>query len=99
MSVIADHQGYGFLALAEFDFDHRGGMTIELSVLDLFERLPGFPDGADAIVNITTHAAAVPTKSPDFFLATSVKSDDAGLGDGMYCSAASWCPTVLLRDD
>jgi putative ABC transport system permease protein len=42
---------------------------IELTVRGLFERLPGFPDGADAVMNIADHEASVPGKNPDFYLA------------------------------
>ncbi len=52
---------------------------VDLRVAGLFERLPGFPDGADALMSIHTHTEAVPSKPPDFFLAAAVGSDDAGL--------------------
>ncbi len=41
----------------------------QLKIVGLFERLPGFPSGADAIMSIGRHTELVPTKNPDFFLA------------------------------
>ncbi len=54
-------------------------VEVDLHITGLFERLPGFPDGADALMSIHGHTAAVPTKPPDFFLAAAASSDDAGL--------------------
>jgi putative ABC transport system permease protein len=53
--------------------------SVDLRVAGLFERLPGFPDGADALMSIHKHTEAVPSKAPDFFLAVANGSDDAGL--------------------
>ncbi|GAA1815067.1 ABC transporter permease [Agromyces neolithicus] len=50
----------------------------ELTLVGLYERLPGFPDGAEAIMSIGHHTEMVPTKDPDFFLAAT-GSDDAAL--------------------
>ncbi len=44
-------------------------VEIELHIAGLFERFPGFPDGADAVMAIGEHTAEVPAKRPDFFLA------------------------------
>ena len=52
---------------------------VDLHITGLFERLPGFPDGADALMSIDRHIAAVPTKAPDFFLAAAATNDAAGL--------------------
>lgn len=41
-----------------------------LRIVGLFERLPGFPEGADAVMSIDSHTVTVPTKQPDFFLAS-----------------------------
>jgi putative ABC transport system permease protein len=41
----------------------------EMRVVGLFERLPAFPDGADAMVNILHLQRLVPSTAPDFFLA------------------------------
>ena len=54
-------------------------VDVEFHVVALFERLPGFPDGADAVISIDAFAAGVPSKAPDFFLASAAANDDAGL--------------------
>lgn len=58
---------------------------IDLTVGGLFDRLPGFPDGADAVMSIDTHTATVPTKAPDFFLASTADGSpgtlDAAVAD------------------
>ena len=54
-------------------------VEVPLHITALFERLPGFPEGADAVMTLARHTAAVPTKHPDFFLAVTAPSDDAGL--------------------
>jgi putative ABC transport system permease protein len=54
-------------------------VEVELTIAGLYERLPGFPDGADAVIDIGLHVAAVPDKPPDFFLAATTRSDDATL--------------------
>jgi putative ABC transport system permease protein len=54
-------------------------VEVTLHIVALFERLPGFPDGADAVMSIDTHTAHVPTKAPDFFLAAAATHDDSGL--------------------
>jgi ABC-type antimicrobial peptide transport system permease subunit len=40
-----------------------------LHVAGLFERMPAFPDGADAMLNIAEKQKVVPSTVPDFFLA------------------------------
>lgn len=54
-------------------------VEVELTVVGLFEKLPGFPDGADALMNIATYEAAVPTSSVAFFLAQTTDKSDASL--------------------
>lgn len=54
-------------------------IDVELHITGLYERLPGFPEGADAVMAIARASADVPTKQPDFFLAATTGSDDAGL--------------------
>ncbi|MFN0156323.1 MAG: FtsX-like permease family protein [Gaiella sp.] len=44
-------------------------VEVDLTIIALYERLPGFPDGADAVIGIDAHIAGVPAKTPDFFLA------------------------------
>jgi hypothetical protein len=50
-----------------------------LHLAAVYERLPGFPDGADALMNISQHEATVPTTAPSFFLANTVTRSDADL--------------------
>lgn len=53
-------------------------VEIKMKMVGSFERLPGFPDGADALINIEHHEAAVASTAPAFFLAqTSDRSDAA----------------------
>ncbi len=54
-------------------------VEVPLHITGLFERLPGFPDGADAVMAISAHTAAVPSKNPDFFLAATERADTTGL--------------------
>ena len=49
----------------------------DMTLIGVFERLPGFPDGAEAVMNIGRHIDVVPTKHPDFFLATTGSGDAA----------------------
>ena len=51
----------------------------ELELVGLYERLPGFPDGADALMNIAHHEATLPSTTPDFFLAQTSDGSDATL--------------------
>ena len=64
-------------------------VEIRMRVAGLYRRLSGFPDGADALMSVAVHTAAVPSKTPDFFLAATTGSGDgalraavAGLGRG-----------------
>lgn len=54
-------------------------VEVELHITGIYERLPGFPDGTDAVMSIGEHTASVPTKLPDFFLASAAGSDDVAL--------------------
>ena len=54
-------------------------VLVPMHVTGLFQRLPGFPEGADALMSIAEHTAKVPSKAPDFFLAATRSRDDAGL--------------------
>ena len=53
-------------------------IEIEMEIVGLFERLPGFPEGADALMNIRTHEAMVGTP-PAFFLGQTSDPSDAAL--------------------
>ncbi len=57
----------------------RDQTDVEFHVSGIFERMPGFPDGADALISIAQHTANIPTKAPDFFLATTTSGNDGGL--------------------
>jgi putative ABC transport system permease protein len=46
-------------------------VNVVLHIAALYERLPGFPDGVDAVMSIDRHVREVPSKVPDFFLAQS----------------------------
>jgi putative ABC transport system permease protein len=59
-------------------------IEVPLRIDGLFERLPGFPDGADALMAISGHFAAVPGKNPDFFLARPTDPSDAGLHRALH---------------
>lgn len=54
-------------------------VEVELHVVNVYERLPGFPEGVDAVMSIDTHTASVPSKTPDLFLAATTDSDAASL--------------------
>lgn len=52
---------------------------VALHITGLYERLPGFPEGADAVMNISTYVDTIPSKHPDFFLASTPSTEDASL--------------------
>jgi len=54
-------------------------VEIKMILVGLFERLPGFPDGADAVITIARHEAMVPSVAPAFFLAQTTNRSDATL--------------------
>ncbi len=54
-------------------------VEIDLEIAGLYERLPGFPDGADAVIDIALHTASVPAQAPDFFLASTISADERSL--------------------
>ena len=43
-------------------------IEVQAQVVGLFDRLPGFPEGADALMNIAQSMAMVPTSKPAFVL-------------------------------
>lgn len=53
--------------------------TATLRVLGLFDRLPGFTQGADLVVNLGYYEKATGLNAADFFLARSAEPDHAGL--------------------
>ncbi len=59
-------------------------VEVTLHITGLFTRLPGCPDGVQALMSIERHTAHAPAKLPDYFLAaTSAAADDAGLQDAL----------------
>lgn len=53
-------------------------LEVEMQLVGMFERLPGFPDGADALINIERYEATIASKTPAFFLVqTNDRSDSA----------------------
>lgn len=54
-------------------------VEIPMQVVGLFDRLPAFPDGADALMSLPEFERRVPAKEPDFFLARTSDSSDATL--------------------
>lgn len=53
-------------------------VEIEMVMVRSFERLPGFPDGVDALMNVARYETTVASTAPAFFLAqTSDRSNDA----------------------
>jgi putative ABC transport system permease protein len=61
-------------------------IEIEYRVAGLFTRLPGAPEGAHALVALDRHLATVPTKRPDYFLAS---TDDGAVLESVRKSLAS----------
>ena len=60
----------------------------EMKVLGLFERLPGFPDGVDVLVNIKRQMQLIPSTNATFFLADVNDPSDATL-DGAVAELRS----------
>jgi len=58
-------------------------VEVDLHIAGLFDRLPGFPDGADAMMSIHQYITHVPSKTPDFFLASTIETTDSGLARGL----------------
>jgi putative ABC transport system permease protein len=51
----------------------------KLKVLGLFQRLPGFPEGVDLVVNIQRQMELIPSTNATFFLAQTTDPSDATL--------------------
>ena len=73
--------------------------AVDLTITGLFDRLPGFPDGADAVINIDLHTRTVPTKAPDFFLASHNGASDAVLRQAVAELAAGPAATDTIQID
>ncbi|MGI8475255.1 MAG: FtsX-like permease family protein [Thermomicrobiales bacterium] len=52
---------------------------VEMKMAGTFERLPGFPEGADALMNIELHKETIASTTPAFFLAQTTDRSDAAL--------------------
>lgn len=57
--------------------------TSNMRVVGFFERLPAFPDGADAMVNLAHQQQVVPSTTPDFFLARTTDRQSSTLADAL----------------
>lgn len=51
----------------------------KLQLVGLYDRLPGFPDGVQAVMNLSRHEAVLPATTPDFFLAQTTDGSDRTL--------------------
>ena len=51
----------------------------ELTVIGLFQRLPGFPEGVDVLVNMQRQMQLIPSTNTTFFLAQTTDPSDATL--------------------
>ena len=56
-------------------------VEIEMTVMGLFERLPGFPEGADALMNIGRYEGMVASTRPAFFFVQTTDRSDEALAD------------------
>ena len=74
----------------------RAQTEIELEIIGLFDRLPGFPEGADALMNLPTFSASEPTTDPAFFLAKTADQTDATLGQVLTALHSSTGGTVQI---
>ena len=71
----------------------------EMHVVGLFERLPGFPDGVDALINIAQYQAVIPTTTPNFFLARTNDPSNSALGAAVAAIRAGPGQTGSLQVD
>jgi putative ABC transport system permease protein len=51
----------------------------EMTVIGLFERLPGFPEGADVLASLQRQVRLIPSTNASFFLARTIAPDAATL--------------------
>ncbi len=51
-------------------------VEVEVAVVGFFKNIPGFPDGANALMNITRHETLAPSVPVTFFLAHTRESSD-----------------------
>ena len=69
---------------------------IDMQIIGLFDRLPGFPEGADALINLSRYSEAEPTTDPAFFLARAVDQSEATLGQVLTALHSSTGGTVQI---
>ena len=55
----------------------------EMKVIGLFERVPGFPEGVDLLVNIERQLQLIPSTNATFFLAQTTDPSDATLNQAV----------------
>ena len=55
-------------------------VEVPLEIIGLFDRLPGFPEGADALMNLQQYETIIAATVPAFFLVQSSDPTDAVLG-------------------
>ena len=58
-------------------------VMVGMEVIGLFERLPGFPDGAQALMNLDLYEQMVPSARPAFFLAETEESSTTALAEAV----------------
>ena len=54
-------------------------VEVPFEIVGLFDRLPGFPEGADALMNLQQHEAIIAATVPAFFLVQADDPTDGGL--------------------
>ena len=69
---------------------------VDLQIIGLFDRLPGFPEGADALMNLSRATQAVPSAAPAFFLARTTDQTEATLTQATTALQATAGQTVRI---
>ena len=69
---------------------------VALTIIGLFDRLPGFPEGADALINLAAYSAAEPTIDPAFYLGRTADQTEATLGPVVTALRASTAGAVQI---
>lgn len=74
-------------------------VEVQLHITGLYERLPGFPEGAEALMAVGEYTKVVPSKAPDFFLVAAERDDDTGLQRAVESLRAGPASTGQLQID
>ena len=74
-------------------------VEVPMQIVGLFERLPGFPEGADALMNISRHEAIIAATLPAFFLLQSQDPADSALAQLVQTIATGPGADGMLRTD